>query len=397
MLWLKEIKGVTELKFCNSKKLIISTLLLLGLAISGTGCSNSAMDDLVNSKDETYNHEQSDTTVVEREDLAPSFDMTLELAGYYSTQYNMLANEYNKYVEKYEIEIDEVLVNIGDTVEPGDTMVSFRSDKLETQKAEKRKTITEKTIEIEHLRRLMAIDPNEDHNSEIVRLQQEVNVAELYLSDIDEVYNKINIIAEKRGTVVHINDSLGYGFVEIGKPLVTVDSNYGYYTFSSTEDIPLEIGKIYKAQNSVTHTDYDIKCIASPDEVASSTDATEDSSDEIEEESNEEDNSKKASETDASSKETVTTNGEKTFYFKPVEKSDQLQKIMSVNVTLKTIPDAVYVDRRAISFKDDGNSYVIRINEDGSRTGVKVDVGQIYNDIAIIKNGLEGGETLALF
>ena len=397
MLWLKGIKGVTELKFCNSKKLIISTLLLLGLAISGTGCSNSAMDDLVNSKDETYNHEQSDTTVVEREDLAPSFDMTLELAGYYSTQYNMLANEYNKYVEKYEIEIDEVLVNIGDTVEPGDTMVSFRSDKLETQKAEKRKTITEKTIEIEHLRRLMAIDPNEDHNSEIVRLQQEVNVAELYLSDIDEVYNKINIIAEKRGTVVHINDSLGYGFVEIGKPLVTVDSNYGYYTFSSTEDIPLEIGKIYKAQNSVTHTDYDIKCIASPDEVASSTDATEDSSDEIEEESNEEDNSKKASETDASSKETVTTNGEKTFYFKPVEKSEQLQKIMSVNVTLKTIPDAVYVDRRAISFKDDGNSYVIRINEDGSRTGVKVDVGQIYNDIAIIKNGLEGGETLALF
>lgn len=397
MLWLKGIKGVTELKFCNSKKLIISTLLLLGFAISGTGCSNSAMDDLVNSKDETYNHEQSDTTVVERGDLAPSFDMTLELAGYYSTQYNMLANEYNKYVEKYEIEIDEVLVNIGDTVEPGDTMVSFRSDKLETQKAEKRKTITEKTIEIEHLRRLMAIDPNEDHNSEIVRLQQEVNVAELYLSDIDEVYNKINIIAEKRGTVVHINDSLGYGFVEIGKPLVTVDSNYGYYTFSSTEDIPLEIGKIYKAQNSVTHTDYDIKCIASPDEVASSTDATEDSSDEIEEESNEEDNSKKASETDASSKETVTTNGEKTFYFKPVEKSDQLQKIMSVNVTLKTIPDAVYVDRRAISFKDDGNSYVIRINEDGSRTGVKVDVGQIYNDIAIIKNGLEGGETLALF
>lgn len=397
MLWLKEIKGVTELKFCNSKKLIISTLLLFGLAISGTGCSNSAMDDLVNSKDETYNHEQSDTTVVERGDLAPSFDMTLELAGYYSTQYNMLANEYNKYVEKYEIEIDEVLVNIGDTVEPGDTMVSFRSDKLETQKAEKRKTITEKTIEIEHLRRLMAIDPNEDHNSEIVRLQQEVNVAELYLSDIDEVYNKINIIAEKRGTVVHINDSLGYGFVEIGKPLVTVDSNYGYYTFSSTEDIPLEIGKIYKAQNSVTHTDYDIKCIASPDEVASSTDATEDSSDEIEEESNEEDNSKKASETDASSKETVTTNGEKTFYFKPVEKSEQLQKIMSVNVTLKTIPDAVYVDRRAISFKDDGNSYVIRINEDGSRTGVKVDVGQIYNDIAIIKNGLEGGETLALF
>ena len=397
MLWLKGLKGVTELKFCNSKKLIISTLLLLGLAISGTGCSNSAMDDLVNSKDETYNHEQSDTTVVEREDLAPSFDMTLELAGYYSTQYNMLANEYNKYVEKYEIEIDEVLVNIGDTVEPGDTMVSFRSDKLETQKAEKRKTITEKTIEIEHLRRLMAIDPNEDHNSEIVRLQQEVNVAELYLSDIDEVYNKINIIAEKRGTVVHINDSLGYGFVEIGKPLVTVDSNYGYYTFSSAEDIPLEIGKIYKAQNSVTHTDYDIKCIASPDEVASSTDATEDSSDEIEEESNEEDNSKKASETDASSKETVTTNGEKTFYFKPVEKSEQLQKIMSVNVTLKTIPDAVYVDRRAISFKDDGNSYVIRINEDGSRTGVKVDVGQIYNDIAIIKNGLEGGETLALF
>ena len=397
MLWLKGIKGVTELKFCNSKKLIISTLLLLGLAISGTGCSNSAMDDLVNSKDETYNHEQSDTTVVEREDLAPSFDMTLELAGYYSTQYNMLANEYNKYVEKYEIEIDEVLVNIGDTVEPGDTMVSFRSDKLETQKAEKRKTITEKTIEIEHLRRLMAIDPNEDHNSEIVRLQQEVNVAELYLSDIDEVYNKINIIAEKKGTVVHINDSLGYGFVEIGKPLVTVDSNYGYYTFSSTEDIPLEIGKIYKAQNSVTHTDYDIKCIASPDEVASSTDATEDSSDEIEEESNEEDNSKKASETDASSKETVTTNGEKTFYFKPVEKSEQLQKIMSVNVTLKTIPDAVYVDRRAISFKDDGNSYVIRINEDGSRTGLKVDVGQIYNDIAIIKNGLDGGETLALF
>ena len=356
------------------------------------------MDDLVNSKDETYNHEQSDTTVVEHGDLTPSFDMTLELAGYYSTQYNMLANEYNKYVEKYEIEIDEVLVNIGDTVEAGDTMVSFKSDKLDTQKAEKRKTITEKTIEIEHLRRLMAIDPNEDHNSEIVRLQQEVNVAELYLSDIDEIYNKMNIIADKRGTVVYINDSLGYGFVEIGKPLITVDSSYGYYTFSSTEEIPLEIGKIYKAQNSVTHTDYDIKCIASPDEVASSTDAdASESEDAAADDSSGADKDKKASETDAASKKTSKPGGENTFYFKPVEESDQLEKIMSVNVTLKTIPDAVYVNRRAISFKDDGNSYVIRINEDGTKTGIKVDVGQIYNDIAIIKSGLKGGETLTLF
>lgn len=386
------------MKFSNPKKLIISSILLFGLAISGTGCSNSNMDDLVNSKDETYNHEQSDTTVVEHGDLTPSFDMTLELAGYYSTQYNMLANEYNKYVEKYEIEIDEVLVNIGDTVEAGDTMVSFKSDKLDTQKAEKRKTITEKTIEIEHLRRLMAIDPNEDHNSEIVRLQQEVNVAELYLSDIDEVYNKMNIIADKRGTVVYINDSLGYGFVEIGKPLITVDSSYGYYTFSSTEEIPLEIGKIYKAQNSVTHTDYDIKCIASPDEVASSTDAdASESEDASADDSSGADKDKKASETDAASKKTSKPGGENTFYFKPVEESDQLEKIMSVNVTLKTIPDAVYVNRRAISFKDDGNSYVIRINEDGTKTGIKVDVGQIYNDIAIIKSGLKGGETLTLF
>ena len=386
------------MKFSNPKKLIISSILLFGLAISGTGCSNSNMDDLVNSKDETYNHEQSDTTVVEHGDLTPSFDMTLELAGYYSTQYNMLANEYNKYVEKYEIEIDEVLVNIGDTVEAGDTMVSFKSDKLDTQKAEKRKTITEKTIEIEHLRRLMAIDPNEDHNSEIVRLQQEVNVAELYLSDIDEIYNKMNIIADKRGTVVYINDSLGYGFVEIGKPLITVDSSYGYYTFSSTEEIPLEIGKIYKAQNSVTHTDYDIKCIASPDEVASSTDAdASESEDAAADDSSGADKDKKASETDAASKKTSMPGGENTFYFKPVEESDQLEKIMSVNVTLKTIPDAVYVNRRAISFKDDGNSYVIRINEDGTKTGIKVDVGQIYNDIAIIKSGLKGGETLTLF
>jgi hypothetical protein len=386
------------LKFSNPKKLIISSILLFGLAISGTGCSNSNMDDLVNSKDETYNHEQSDTVVVEHGDLAPSFDMTLELAGYYSTQYNMLANEYNKYVEKYEIEIDEVLVNVGDTVEAGDTMVSFKSDKLDTQKAEKRKTITEKTIEIEHLRRLMAIDPNEDHNSEIVRLQQEVNVAELYLSDIDEIYNKMNIIADKRGTVVYINDSLGYGFVEIGKPLITVDSSYGYYTFSSTEDIPLEIGKIYKAQNSVTHTDYDIKCIASPDEVASSTDAdTSESEDSSTDDSSGADKDKKASETDAASKKKSKPGGENTFYFKPVEESDHLEKIMSVNVTLKTIPDAVYVNRRAISFKDDGNSYVIRINEDGTKTGIKVDVGQIYNDIAIIKSGLKGGETLTLF
>lgn len=386
------------MKFSNPKKLIISSILLFGLAISGTGCSNSNMDDLVNSKDETYNHEQSDTTVVEHGDLTPSFDMTLELAGYYSTQYNMLANEYNKYVEKYEIEIDEVLVNIGDTVEAGDTMVSFKSDKLDTQKAEKRKTITEKTIEIEHLRRLMAIDPNEDHNSEIVRLQQEVNVAELYLSDIDEIYNKMNIIADKRGTVVYINDSLGYGFVEIGKPLITVDSSYGYYTFSSTEEIPLEIGKIYKAQNSVTHTDYDIKCIASPDEVASSTDAdASESEDAAADDSSGADKDKKASETDAASKKTSKPGGENTFYFKPVEESDQLEKIMSVNVTLKTIPDAVYVNRRAISFKDDGNSYVIRINEDGTKTGIKVDVGQIYNDIAIIKSGLKGGETLTLF
>ena len=386
------------MKFSNPKKLIISSILLFGLAISGTGCSNSNMDDLVNSKDETYNHEQSDTTVVEHGDLTPSFDMTLELAGYYSTQYNMLANEYNKYVEKYEIEIDEVLVNIGDTVEAGDTMVSFKSDKLDTQKAEKRKTITEKTIEIEHLRRLMAIDPNEDHNSEIVRLQQEVNVAELYLSDIDEIYNKMNIIADKRGTVVYINDSLGYGFVEIGKPLITVDSSYGYYTFSSTEEIPLEIGKIYKAQNSVTHTDYDIKCIASPDEVASSTDAdASESEDAVADDTSGADKDKKASETDAASKKTSKPGGENTFYFKPVEESDQLEKIMSVNVTLKTIPDAVYVNRRAISFKDDGNSYVIRINEDGTKTGIKVDVGQIYNDIAIIKSGLKGGETLTLF
>ena len=380
---------------------LIFTVLLLSL----TGCNNSNMDALVDSKENTYNHSTPDTVVVERGDLKPIYDLSLQLAGYEQRSYNISEYTYTRYTEEYNIEVEDVHISVGDVVKKGDVLVSFKSDILDSQKDEKRKQISEDYIKIQHLRNLMELNPAEDRSSEIYSLQQEINVAECYLSDIDDIFDRINIIAETDGTVTGVNSSLLYGHIEVGKTLITVDKNDGYYTFTTDEDIPLKIGETYTAKSAIN--EYKLKVIASPEDLASSNDATYDdgSDEESDDESSAEDKSSSkdvsspgdATSTDAeASAEAGGTGKTKVYYLEPVDSSGRLSKSLSVSITTGIIKDAVYVNRRAITRTDEGDAYAIRINEDGTRTGLNLDVGRTFGNDVVILSGLEGGESLIL-
>ena len=195
------------------RKLNIMAVLL---AVFLSGCGTAAEEELVSPEVPVYNAMVPKTAEVIRGDLTPQYSERLDLLGYERVHYQFTQAEYDELYGSYQMKIDEIHVNVGDFVEKGEVMVSFHSEVLDLQIRDYEKQIEEAGLSIDHLRRLSAIDPSEDHKDEIASLNREIEVARLYIADIEETYRKLNIIAKTDGFVSLISTALREGYVMPG-------------------------------------------------------------------------------------------------------------------------------------------------------------------------------------
>ena len=145
-------------------------LVFISMVLVLSGCGAKKEDELVPPPEPHYDAVLPTTTIVERGDVEPSYELKLELMDYANIRYKYSLAQYTEMSETYELEVEDVSVNVGDMVHEGDIMVSFHSEVLDEKIRENLKTINEAALEIEHLKVLQTINTYKDYSYDIEKL-----------------------------------------------------------------------------------------------------------------------------------------------------------------------------------------------------------------------------------
>ena len=328
---------------------VLSGAMLLSL----TACGEALEDSLVPPETPSYNAYVPNQADVIRGDLERKFEQRLDLLGYERIRHRFTQAQFSELYGTYQLEVEKIHVQVGDRVHPGDLMVSFHSRVLDEQITANEKKITDARLSIEHLRNLESIDSAQNHSDEIKRLEREISVAELYISDVNDTYRKLNIYSEVDGHVSAIDGSLQDGFVMPDTDLILVDVDEGIYKTEKPEYYTFKVGETYTA--TTRYSECQVEVIEMP-EGGSAT----------------------------------------SVYFRPVGREGEiLEKNLMLNFELPVLKDACYVNRQAVYEKND-RYFVYVVREDGMREARYITPGEQYGNYLIVKDGLEGGEKVEL-
>ena len=377
MMMKMEIKAKYSKKLKSRCAAVCAALLMLSTL---SGCGESDMDALVLARDVSYTGVKMDTAEIEKGNLSPTFEHLIELEGYEETNYRVEKDIAEELETIYEAKLDKVCVSVGDRVKAGDTLITFKSESLSKQLREYADSKEKAVIKKDHLLRLMDIDSSLDFTDDIKELDIEIQKANNHINDINATYNKINITAEKDGVVKSIDQSVQDGFLVVGRNMITVSDDAGYYVMDLSDDLDtstsgdakllssdvrFHVGDRCKAKTFMS--EYEVEVIEDPTKSGTETDAV-------------------ASGTDAMSGGKV--------YFKLTGDATLKENILTVVVEMPEIKDALYVDRKGVIFTDK-EDYVYK-EVDGEFIATKVIVGDSVGQLVIIKEGLEEGDVVSL-
>ena len=348
-----------------------------------SGCGNSDMDSLILSKDVTYTGIEQETTEVEKGDISPVFEQMIELQGVEETTYRVEKDKAEDLEYIYKAELNQVLVSVGDRVNAGETMVTFKSETLDKELKERQNKKSEAVLKKEHLLRLMEIDTNLDFTDDIAILDEEIRLANVQIADVQNTYNSINIIAEKDGVVKYINPSVQDGFLVVGSPMITVSNDDGYYIMDMmgddstasegdaklvSTDVDFCIGDVYTAKSYMS--EYKVEVIPKPGTDTSDASATD------------------AAETGESG----IYDGK--VYFKLIGDDALKEQFLTVYIELPENKNALYVDRKAVISSPKGD-FVYK-QYDNEFIATRIVKGEEVGQYVIIKEGLEEGDVVSM-
>lgn len=356
-----------------NKRMLLSGILVAAL-LGLSGCGNSEMDPLGPPTEISYTRRERETTVVEKGNITPTFTADLSLSGYEEKNYSIDQGKMDEIEMLYKAKFGELMVEEGDKVNIGDTLLSFESEILDKRSKEWESTKTTASLKREHLQNLQALDEKNDYYDDILDLNNDITLANQYVSDVNDVYSTMNIIADKEGYVSFIDESVKDGFIVTSAPIIRVVSDDGYYVldrstkqnrdkikefFDITSEMEFKPGDRFEARYNLN--EYEVEVIEDPNATASSTDAA--SSDKV--------------------------------YFKLVNDVPLKDKSLKITKELPEIKDACYVDKRAV-FIVDNETYVYKVMDDGFYKAVKVTTGELVGLNVVIREGLEEGETVVI-
>ena len=377
MMMKMEIKAKYSKKLKSRCAAVCAALLMLSTL---SGCGESDMDALVLARDVSYTGVKMDTAEIEKGNLSPTFEHLIELEGYEETNYRVEKDIAEELETIYEAKLDKVCVSVGDRVKAGDTLITFKSESLSKQLREYADSKEKAVIKKDHLLRLMDIDSSLDFTDDIKELDIEIQKANNHINDINATYNKINITAEKDGVVKSIDQSVQDGFLVVGRNMITVSDDAGYYVMDLSDDLDTSTSGDAKLLSSDVRFHVGDRCKAK-------TFMSEYEGEGIE------DPTKSSTETDAVASGTDAMSGGK-VYFKLTGDATLKENILTVVVEMPEIKDALYVDRKGVIFTDK-EDYVYK-EVDGEFIATKVIVGDSVGQLVIIKEGLEEGDVVSL-
>lgn len=293
-----------------------------------------------------------DSVEVEKGDITPVLTLKLSATSYEKKAYYPLYDD---------MEVERVNVAVGDKVQKGDVLISFKSGDIASQIESYQSRVEQNNMLIEHYTRLSQLDTSVDYSADLVRLAEDNEVAGLYIKELEAKLASYSICAEDDGSVYILSDLLEYGTVGTANNLVTVIYGDGQFETETTDDYDFQIGETYIATYGVAEYELVLTSIEE-----SGTDANGETVRRLLFQGNGED-------TDFSSRDKLTMTIEK-----PV------------------LRDVVYVPKECVFDVDDRDYYVYLLDEDGFRDAVKVTVGTTVDGYTVIESGLQAGDRVVV-
>lgn len=322
---------------------------LMVLAVAGcllTGCS-SGKTERITITQPTYEKKVYETAEVCRGALTPTVSLTLRMRKLKYMHYSVTDGG---------LEVDRIVVSVGDRVKKGDLLVSFSSEELQAELKEYQEKKKQNALLIRHYKNLQRADRSQDHREEIRELEQEQKVTGLYIQETERRIRKNQIYARRDGTITGVSSKLKEGTVLAGSELVTQAYGSGIYMAEAEENENFSVGTT--VQSVVGSRTYRFRL---------------------------------------TKKEKDRSTHKKRLYFKPLSDMSAVPADTALVVKWKKAPleDCVYVDKRAIH-NHDGRDFVYRADENGYYEAVEIKTGHTVGDYIVIVSGLSVGEKVRI-
>lgn len=331
------------MRFDRWKKGLLFSMLVLSFSLTGCATAAKQPEPLFR---EPYEKLEYQTAEVQRGDLQGSLTLKLQAEGYREVVYRAPAEKK---------EAMEVKIQLLEPVKKGQLLVSFQSpggrEKTEEYRAKKQ----EEELLLQHYQKLMELDEELDYEEDIRMLQEDIQIAELYMEEQKQLSERDRILAEEQGIITKVSEYAGNGVCEPGVELVTMVTGTGRYLGSTENPELFTEGEVYALQAG--EQQYELKLVQ------------------------------------VEGNSLIFENRSGSGLVCPEE-------FLSLNLEQPEKKDVVYVDRHAVcsvpAAPGEEAYCVYVLTETGYQRAVFVTPGDRAGEFVIIKDGLQGGERVVI-
>lgn len=197
-----------------NRMILIGLTIIIIISLSLAGCGSSSLTSRPVVEIAGYEKDTYKTETVQRGDIEPVLTLKLEPDNRKVTTYGSLEET---------MEVDEILVEVGDKVSAGDVLVSFTS-KDDEERDEKlndyNRRLSEDELLLEHYMRLSAIDTETDYLNDIEMLTNDIELMNIYIEELNELKSAMYLKCDEEGVVNYISDDLYKGVAPKMKALI---------------------------------------------------------------------------------------------------------------------------------------------------------------------------------
>lgn len=316
-----------------NKKLLAMSMLIGTLSLAG--CSNT-LDKESEVSITPYERISYDTVPVMKGDITPEYEVFLH-------------SEDKKMVDYYpctdNISLKKIYVSEGDYVRGGEILAEFECEQIDDAIKSYESEIEENEILIDHYKKLQEIDDTQNYDEDIKLLNEQLEVARLYISELQAKKKDYSIVAEREGVVSKIYDINNTKNLSSDVLIMTVTYGSGIYRVNMDK--------------------YDF---AIDEEINISYDGA-----------------------DIAMKVIDIDDSKQIAYLKIEDEVILNQATISMIIKKQTLKDVVYIPNKSI-FQIDGKTYVYMLDENGYRYAREIEIGEQFDDLIIVTSGLSEGE-----
>lgn len=237
---------MSEKRIC---KYLVLYVICLFLMFCNTGCARYQETKAERVSLPVYSKREYSTTQVKKGDLTPYLKIDLKLKQVRKVSYYPYIND---------MEVEELLVAKGQSVNAGDKLIQFKDEGISAQISAYEEQIAANNRLIEHYTKLEKLDKSMDLKETIGELNKENDIAAMYVKQLSERLKDYSIFAEEDGVIDDISNKFEIEKVGTEDKIISVIYGDGYYEGDVIGDYSFKEGDVYSVEEDGLKYDFEV-------------------------------------------------------------------------------------------------------------------------------------------